>query len=169
VRGRRLGPALIVVALMAAPADAQDADDPLRPCRRADLLGHWQVIRFGLASGARVDRGDPAYQPYQRYVFHGNATMAFTATPLPPSMDEERAFARAPAVVTWALDPGGRLRRQRAGAADAQTSECQVVLRPLKDPRSPVLAQPGDLVLTDHDAEARPIARRLLRKLPADE
>ena len=169
MRGRGLVPALIVVVLMVAPAGARDAEEPLRPCRRADLLGHWQVIRFGLASGARVDRGDPAYHAYQRYVFHGNATMAYTASATPPSADEERAFARAPAAETWALDPGGRLRRQRAGAPAVETSECRVVLQALKDSRSPVLALPGDVVLTDQDEAARPVARRLLRKLPAGE
>jgi hypothetical protein len=167
--GRRLVLGLVVAALMAAPAGAQEAEEPLRPCRRADLLGHWQVIRFGLASGAPVDRADPAYQAHQRYVFHSNATMAYVATPMAPSADEERAFARAPAAVTWALDPGGRLRRQRAGAPGVETSECRVVLRALKDARSPVLALPGDVVLTDQDEERRPLARRLLRKLPAGE
>ena len=168
--GRRLVLGLAVVAVMATTAGAQEGEEPLRPCRRSDLLGHWQVIRLGIASGARVDRADPAYHPYQRYVFHGNATMAYTASANPPSADDERAFSRAPGSVTWTLEPGGRLRRQRDGASGGvETSECRVVLRALKDGRSPVLALPGDVVLTDEDEAARPIARRLLRKLPADE
>jgi hypothetical protein len=44
-----------------------------------------------------------------------------------------------------------------------------VVLQALRDPKSPVLAQPGDLVLTDQGVDARPISRRLLRKLSSDE
>jgi hypothetical protein len=166
---RRLVLGLAVAALLVAPAGAQEGEEPLRPCRRADLLGHWQVIRFGLASGARVDRADPAYHAYQRYVFHGNATMVYAASATPPSADEEHALARAPAAVTWTLDPGGRLQRQREGTPGVETSECRVVLRALKDSRSPVLALPGDVVLTDEDEAARPIARRLLRKLLADE
>jgi hypothetical protein len=169
VGARRLSVAVAVVALACGPAPAQEGEAVLRPCRRADLLGHWQVIRFGFASGAQVDRADPAYGPYQRYVFNANATMAYVAAAVAPSADEERAFARAPAAVTWALQPGGRLLRQRAGAARVETSECRVVTQVLRDARSPVFALPGDVVLTDQGEDARPIARRLLRRLPSDE
>jgi hypothetical protein len=168
MRGPRLL-ALVLLALVAAPAGAQEPAPPLRPCRRADLLGHWLVLRFGFASDATVDRGDPAYQPYQRYVFNTNATMSYTASATPPGPEEERVLAQAPATATWAVDPGGRLRRQRDGAARVETSECRVVLRVVKDSRNPLLALPGDVVLTDQDEGARPIARRLLRKLPSAE
>jgi hypothetical protein len=159
----------LALGLTVEPAVAQETEDVLRPCRRADLIGHWQVIRFGFASGAEVDRGDAAYQPFQRYVFNANATTAYTASATAPSAEEEQAFARAPAAATWALEAGGRLRRQRAGAAGVATSECRVVLQPLRDSRSPVFALPGDVVLTDQGQDARPITRRLLRKLPSGE
>lgn len=167
MRPRALVPGLALLVLAAVPAGAEESEAPLRPCRQADLLGHWQVIRFGLAAGAVVDRADPAYQPYQRYVFHANATMAYVASATAPSADEERALPQAPAPVRWALDAGGRLQRHRDPASRAETSDCRVVLRALKDAKSPVLALPGDLVLTDQDGAARPVARRLLRKLPA--
>jgi hypothetical protein len=168
VRRRRLALALALAALAGTPAAAQEGQQVLRPCRRADLLGHWQVIRFGFASGATVDRSDPDYRQYQRYVFHANATMAYAAMATAPTADEERALARAPAATTWAVDTQGRLLRQRMGT-HTETSECRVVLQALRDPRSPVLAEPGDLVLTDQGPDARPIARRLLRKLPSEE
>jgi hypothetical protein len=151
------------------PARDDPAQPPLRPCRRADLLGHWQVIRSGIASGASPGGAELARAPFQRYVFHPDATMAFLAAATPPTEEQELAFARGPAVDTWTLQPGGRLLRQPPGAARVQTSECRVVRAVLRDSRSPVLALPGDVVLTDQDEASRPIARRLLRKLPSGE
>lgn len=164
---RRLSLALAVVWVAGAPVAAQESPDFLRACRRTDLIGLWHVIRFGLAPGAGADRNDPAYRIHQRYVFNANATMAYVASATPLTVEEERALAGAPAPVTWALDAGGRLLRQRPGAAGLETSECQVVTQPLRDSRSPVPALPGDVLLTDQGEDARPIARRLLRKVPS--
>jgi hypothetical protein len=166
---RRLSLALALAALAGAPAAAQESPEVLRPCRRADLVGYWAVIRFGFASGAPVDRSDPDYRLHQRYVFHPDATMAYAATATAPTADEEHALVRAPAATTWAIDAQGRLLRLRAGAPWSETSECRVVVQALRDPRSPVLARPGDVVLTDQGPDARPLTRRLLRKLSSDE
>jgi hypothetical protein len=165
VRLRRLSLALAILVLAGTPGAAQEAADVMRPCRRGDLLGHWQVIRFGFAGGGTVDRSDPAYQQYQRYVFHSNATMAYTATATAPTEDQERAFARSTTPTTWAVDGRGRLVRQHPGMSRVETSECQVVTQVVRDSRSPVYALPGDVVLTDQGADARPLARRLLRRL----
>ena len=163
--GLRLWLALLVASLAAAPALAQEPEEVLRPCRRADLIGLWDVIRFGFASGAEVDRTDPAYRMHQRYVFNANATMVYVASATPLTLDDERALRQAPSVVTWALDASGRLMSQRPGATRAEMSDCRIVTQRLRDPRSPVPALPGDVLLTDQGADERPIARRLLRKL----
>jgi len=106
-----------------------------RPCRRADLIGFWGVVRFGFASGARVDRGDPDYQPYQRYVFNADETMAYAATDVPPTSEQQRTLLRAPGSATWAVDGRGRLMRQAAGSTRVETSECRVITRAVRDPR----------------------------------
>jgi hypothetical protein len=168
VQVRRLAPALALIGLLAVPALAQD-DEILRPCRRGDLIGLWRVIRFGFATGAAVDRADPAYQPHQRYVFNSNATMTYSAFEVPPTPDEHRALLLRPASVTWALEAGGRLMRQRAGVAGVEKSECRVITKAMRDPRSTVPALPGDVLLTDQGEDERPITRRLLRKLQSDE
>jgi hypothetical protein len=93
--------------------------------------------------------------------------MTYAASATPPTPDQDRALAQAPSAVTWALDAGGRLLQQRAGATRVETSECRVVTHPLRDPRSPVPGLPGDVLLTDQGEDARPLARRLLRKLPS--
>jgi hypothetical protein len=158
----------LILSLPVVPALAQD-DDVFRPCRRTDLIGLWRVVRFGFATGALVDRDDPAYQPHQRYVFNANATMAYTASDVPPTPEEHRALLLSPAPETWALDASGGLLRQPPGAAHLDRSECRVITRPVRDPRSPVPALVGDVLLTEQGADERPITRRLLRKLSAGE
>src|SRR5207244_1044681 len=75
-RPRRLFRALVVLAALAArPAVAQEEKGVLRPCTTAELVGTWEVIRFGTAPSARVDRSDPYFYPHQRYVFSADATM----------------------------------------------------------------------------------------------
>jgi hypothetical protein len=125
------------------------------------------VIRFGFAAGSGVDRDDPAYRPHQRYVFNADATMSYTAAEAPPGPEEELALRRAPASTTWAVDGRGRLWRQAAGASRVETSDCRVITRTVRDPRSGVPGLPGDVLLTDRAEDDRPIARRLLRRLPA--
>jgi hypothetical protein len=159
---------LLSTSLATTPGLAQE-EEVLRPCRRADLIGFWQVIRFGFASGATVDRSDPAYQMHQRYVFNANATMAYAASADPPTPDQHRALLLAPSTITWALDPAGRLLRQQPGATRVDHSECRVVTRPVRDPRSKVPVLAGDVLLTDQGEDERPITRRLLRKVQAEE
>ena len=161
---RRVGLALALVGLLAPPALAQP-EDFLRPCRRADLIGAWLVVRFGFATGATVDRADPAYQPHQRYVFNANATMAYAASEVPPTPEQQRALLLDPSPTTWAIEAGGRLVRHRAGATRVDRSDCQVFTKEMHDPRSKVPMLPGDIQLTDQGDDERPITRRLLRKV----
>jgi len=168
MRAPRALSSLALAVLLAAPALAEEAD-VLRPCRRPDLIGFWQVIRFGFAIGAEIDRSDPAYQVHQHYVFNSNATMAYAASDAPPTPAEHRALLRTPATVTWALDRSGRLLRQEAGAPRVARTECRVVTREVRDPRSPVPVLPGDVLLTDQGEDERPLTRRLLRKVQAGE
>ena len=158
--GRRsLTAAVALLALTAGPAAAQNPG-VLRPCRRVDLIGVWLVIRFGFAAGAAVDRADPAYLPYQRYVFNSDATMAYVASAAPPTSEDRR---------TLLLDASGHLMRQAPGATRVERSECRVITRPGHDPRSKIPVLAGDVLLTDQAEDERPVARRLLRKVLADQ
>jgi hypothetical protein len=159
------GAALALLAALAGPVFGQEGD-AFRPCRQADLIGLWGVIRFGFASGASVDRRDPAYQPHQHYLFNADATMAYAAADVPPTTEQQQALRRVPASATWALDAHGRLTRRAAGSVREETSECRVITRTVRDPRSALPGLPGDVLLTDQHEDASPIARRLLRKLP---
>jgi hypothetical protein len=162
--------ALSLVALAARPAGAQDPEEFTRPCQRADLIGVWHVLRFGFAAGASVDRRDPAYQPHQRYIFRSDATMSYLASPKPLGAGQERTLARSRGSETWAVEESGRLTRQPAGAPGVEASECRVMTRAVKDPRGgQPTALPGDVLLTEHDADDRPKTRRLLRRITAPE
>jgi hypothetical protein len=174
VVGGRLLLALALLTAAATGVGAQEAAEVMRPCRRPDLLGLWAVIRFGLARDAPVNRDDPAYRAHQRFAFRPDATMAYRASATPLTLDDDRALRTATTDLIWALDPEGRLLRQQVGTPRVERSDCRVVTRPLRDPRSPVPTLPvptlpGDLLLTDRTDDERPIARRLLRKLPTDD
>lgn len=164
--GWRALSSLALIIVLAAPAAGRD-EDFLRPCRRADLIGFWQVIRFGFAIGTAVDRADPAYHLHQRYVFNADATTMYAASSVPLTPEEDQALRLAPATSTWALDGNGRLLRPAEGAP--RVSDCLVVVRALRDPRSAVPGLPGDVLLTDQDETGRPLTRRLLRRVPAGE
>jgi hypothetical protein len=161
--------ALAVVVLASGAAVAQPEEEVFRPCRRADLIGVWRVVRFGFATGASVNRADPAYQPHQRYVFNANATMSYSASDVPPTPEEHRALLLRPAAETWSLDPGGRLLRQPPGVARVDRSECRIITREVRDPKSAVPVLAGDILLTEQGDDERPLTRRLLRKLRAGE
>jgi hypothetical protein len=95
--------------------------------------------------------------------------MSYSASDVPPTPEEHRALLLGPAAMTWALDAGGRLLRQPPGAARVDRSECRIITREVHDPKSAVPVLAGDVLLTDHGDDDRPLTRRLLRKLRADE
>ena len=158
--------ALGIAAWLAASSVAADeTSEALRPCTRADLIGTWAVIRFGTAPSVRVDPADPHFHPHQRYVFHTDASMRHLTSATPVTREDHRAMLAAPSTSTWAVDNRGRLLVQKDGVSRPDVGVCQVLVVKVVDPRSQVPGLPGDLLLTHHDENAQPIARRLLRKL----
>ena len=159
-------PAAALVLLAAAPVSAIDRDEVMRPCRRHDLIGIWRVMRLGVTGGAPLDKTDPAFLPHQRYVFHSNATMLHATQEVPFTPQEQRDLIKAPSTATWALESEGRLLRQRDGVAAVEKADCRVLLHAVKDPKtSQPTAQVGDILLTEDRGDARPTARRLLRRI----
>jgi hypothetical protein len=160
-------PSVLALACLAAgSAAAVEPEEFMRPCTRQDLIGVWRVLRLGVSSGAPVDRTDPAFLPHQRYVFHSDATMAHLSREEPFTREEQRALDTAPGSATWALESEGRLVRQGEGVAEVEKSDCRIMTRPVKDPKtSQPTAQAGDLLLTDEYADQRPATRRLLRRI----
>ena len=153
-----------VAAWLGAVA-ADETSETLRPCTRADLVGTWAVIRFGTAPSVRVDPADPYFHPHQRYVFHANASMRHLTSTTPVTMEDHRAMLAAPSTTTWAVDDRGRLIMQKKGVSGPDVDVCQVLVAKVVDPKSPIPALPGDLLLTHYDENANPVARRLLRRL----
>ena len=144
---------------------AQDAADALRPCKPADLIGAWEVIRFGAAPAVLVDRSDPYFYPHQRYVFASNATVRHLTSRTKITPADHRALLAATAPATWAVDGAGKLLVQKEGATRLETAACAVLTKEVVDPRSRVPAMPGDLLLTHYDTADKPVMRRQLRKL----
>ena len=165
-RPRRLLWALVVLACFAAgPAIGQEEKDALRPCTMAELVGTWEVIRFGAARSARVDRSDPYFYPHQRYVFSADATMRHLTSQTPMTPATHRALLSSATPSTWAVDGKGRLLMQREGEPRLETAACEVLTREVIDPKSGVASPPGDVLLTHGDPADKPVMRRQLRRL----
>jgi hypothetical protein len=158
--------ATALAAMHARPAVADDdPSDALRPCRRADLIGVWAMIRLGTASSSRVDAADPIVSPYQRSAFRSDASLRHLGAASPVGPAEQRAILTAPATTTWSVDRNGRLLTRKEGAAAPEIDACQVLLTKISDPRSPIPGLPGDVLLTHYGQDGKPVARRLLRKM----
>lgn len=149
----------------AGAAAAQEIADATRACTRTDLLGGWQVIRLGPATGVRVDRSDPAFFPHQQYVFGKDATVRHLASQTLITNADHRALLAVTAAGTWAVDAAGRLLLLRAGQARLETSACLVLVREVTDPKTRLRSLPGDILLTTADAADKPLYRRQLRRL----
>jgi len=164
LRAALLALCLVTLAL-APPASAQSASDVLRPCKRADVLGLWEVVRLGLVPASSVDRAAPAYaHRYQRYVFRTNATMLHATSERAFTVPEQRALLTAAATTTWAIDVDGRLLLHADGTPRVTALTCRVLVQEVTDPRGSAPGLAGDLLLTEFD-DGRPVARRMLRKL----
>lgn len=155
----------VVLCVPAGPVPAQEEKDALRPCKPADLIGAWEVIRFGAAPAVLVDRSDPYFYPYQRYVFASNATVRHLTSRTKITPAAHRALLAATAPATWAVDGAGKLLVQTEGAPRLETAACAVLTKEVVDPRSRAPAMPGDLLLTHYDTADQPVMRRQLRKL----
>ncbi len=167
-RGRILLSVLAgILGAWALVASAQELAEVTRPCSPADLIGAWEVIRVGTAPGVRIDRSDPAFYPFQRYVFATDATVRHLTSETKITNADHRALLAVAAPWTWAVDANGRLLLLREGQATLDRSACLVLVKEVVDPRSRSRSRPGDLLLTHIDTDDRPLYRRQLRKLEA--
>jgi hypothetical protein len=158
---------LVAVALTtpAGPAAAQAIAEVTRPCKPADLVGAWDVIRLGAAASVRVDRSDPAFYPYQRLVFSANATVRELTAQTKITRDAHRTLLAGAAAATWAVDGAGQLLILREGETRAARNACLVLTKEVTDPQGRHRALVGDILLTGYDAAETPVTRRQLRKL----
>jgi len=148
----------------AVPAVAEEAAEALRPCAAGDLLGAWEVVRFGVSRSFPVDRRDPYFYRHQRYVFAADATVRHLRSEARITPEAHRRLLAATPATTWAVDGEGKLLLPGPGAARLERADCAVLTRKVIDPRSQVPALPGDVLLTHYDG-GRPVMRRQLRKL----
>jgi hypothetical protein len=155
----------VALCTAAGPAAAQEMADVTRPCKQADLIGTWEVIRQGAAPSVRVDRSDPAFSPYQRLVFSANATVRQLTSQTKITVEEHRTLLAGAAPATWAVDGDGRLLILHEGETRVERSACLVLTKEVMDPRRRAPALAGDILLTRYDAADKPVMRRQLRKL----
>jgi hypothetical protein len=155
--------AALVVAAAVAPAGARAQETAaLRPCRPDDVPGVWDVVRLRASSGWRVDRSQPYYFQYQRYVFTADGQARHLTATMPIGPAQHEALTSAPVGTRWSLDERGWLTVDKEqGAPDV--SECQVVERQIVDDRQRVTAMPGEVLLTYY-ARGAPVMRRQLAR-----
>ena len=155
--------ALALAAALAPAAWAQDAA-ALRPCRADDLPGVWEVVRLRASSSWPVDRSQPYYFQFQRYVFTADGRARHLTATMPIGPAQHEVMVSTPATARWSLDERGWLTLDKEhGPPDV--SQCQMVERQIVDSRQRVTANPGEVLLTYYSKNA-PVMRRQLAKHP---
>ena len=156
--------ALALACAILAPAAWAQESDALRPCRPEDLPGVWEVMRLRASSGWRVDRSQPYYFQFQRYVFTADGGARHLTATMPIGAAQHEVMVSAPPTARWTVDERGWLTVDKEdGPPDV--SQCQVVERQIVDSRQRVTASPGELVLTYY-SNAAPVMRRQLARHP---
>jgi hypothetical protein len=156
--------ALALAAAALAPAAWAQETTALRPCRADDLPGVWDVVRLRASRSWRIDRSQPSYYQFQRYVFTTDGRARHLTATMPIGAAQHEAMVGTPATSRWSLDERGWLTLDtEQGPRDV--SQCQVVERPIVDSKQNVTAMPGELILT-HYSQNRPAMRRQLAKHP---
>ena len=149
-------------AVTAASAWGQETG-ALRRCWPDDVPGVWDVVRLRASSSWRVDRSQPYYFQFQRYVFTADGYARHLTAPMPIGPAQHEAMTSMPVRTRWSLDERGWLTVDKEeGAPDV--SECQVVQRPIVDDRQRITAMPGEVVLTYYAAGAPVMRRQLARR-----
>jgi hypothetical protein len=186
MRGRRVALALAAAALLLGasepvpeptPAPSPElvqepapevAPEPertaLRPCRADDLPGVWEVVRLRVSSSWRVDRSQPYYFQFQRYVFNSDGRARHLTATMPIGATQHDVMVRSPLTLRWTVDERGWLTLDKE-EGPPEVSQCQVVERQIVDSRKRVTAIPGEILLTYYSNKA-PVIRRQLRKHP---
>lgn len=161
----RAAVAALVFAAALAPAVARAQETAaLRACRPDDLPGVWDVVRMRASSAWRVDRSQPYYFQFQRYVFTADGQARHLTATMPIGPAQHEALTSTPVLTRWSLDDRGWLTVDREqGAPDV--SKCEVVERQIVDDRQRVTAMPGEVLLT-HYAGGAPVMRRQLARHP---
>jgi hypothetical protein len=161
----RAAAAALAVAAAMGPATAWAQEtEALRPCRSDDVPGVWDVVRLRATSSWRVDRSQPYYFQFQRYVFTVDGRARHLTATMPIGGAQHEAMTSAPVLTRWSLDERGWLTVDNEyGAPDV--GECQVVERQIVDDRQRVTAMPGEVLLTYY-ADGAPVMRRQLARHP---
>jgi hypothetical protein len=155
---------LALAAAVLAPAAWAQETDALRPCRAEDVPGVWDVVRLRASSSWPVDRSQPDYFQFQRYVFGADGAARHLTATMPIGPVQHQVMVSAPSPARWTLDGRGWLTIDKEeGPPDV--SQCQVVERQIVDSRQRVTATPGELLLTYYSRSA-PVMRRQLARHP---
>jgi hypothetical protein len=159
----RAAAAALAVAAAVGPATVWAQETAaLRPCRADDVPGVWDVVRLRAASSWRVDRSQPYYFQFQRYVFTADGRARHLTATMPIGGAQHEALTNTPVLTRWSLDERGWLTVDNAeGGTDV--SECRVVERQIVDDRHRVTAMPGEVVLTYYAGGAAVMRRQLAR------
>jgi hypothetical protein len=161
---RAVATALALAAAVLAPAAWAQDTAALRPCRTDDVPGVWDVVRLRASPSWPVDRSQPDYFQYQRYVFTADGHARHLTATMPIGPVQHAVMVGTPATTRWTVDERGWLTLDNVrGTPDV--SQCQVVERPIVDSRQRVTAMPGELLLT-HYSKSTPVMRRQLAKHP---
>ncbi len=143
-----------------AHADNKPSKD-FRPCTQSDLIGTWDVI--SLQSPTPIDKNNPYFFRYQRFVFQKDGKVRHMTTTEPITEDWFQMMLLAPATSTFRVDQEGVMTIQKK-AAPSEHALCTYNLLDVRSPDNQPVFMNGDILLTTK-IDGKIVLQRNLRKV----
>lgn len=97
--------AIVLSALFVMSGVSEAAPKVSRPAGKADLVGTWELISVKPVH----DKKDPAFYPYQRYVFNANSSMKFMVSDKAFNKEWLDKFKKQPTEINYTVSEKGLL------------------------------------------------------------
>ena len=170
-RPKRIAAFLIVVLLAFVGVCRVWAaeEKPSRPATKKDLLGTWEIKSVRLVR----DKKDPAFYPYQRYVFNADSSMKFMTSEKPFTKEWLDKFQKQQPKIDYSVNEKGVLTLTWQKPVRSESALCAYVLKDvspeliakLSAPDRKDLPRKGDLTLSFLNSRGRIAYQKVLVKI----
>jgi hypothetical protein len=161
--------ALLLLGLAGLPGVLAAEEKASRPAAKKDLIGTWEMVSVRPAGKAE----DPVFYPYQRFVFHPNASMKYMTSDRPLTKEWLEKFRKQQAEIDYSVDDRGVMTLMWQKLSHQERAICAFVLKDvpaqtlakLPAERRKGLPKKGDLTLSFLDSQGRIAYQKVLTRI----